>query len=284
MFKFCYLCGKNNFNIKNQKTRDNPNIKVIQCCYCSLTTLNSHAHLNKISYEHGNMHKTKINSKEDYQKLLNDCYNDDYRRSIKFKNLILDKEILDFGCGAGGFLKLVNNKAKNIYGVEIDNITKFYDKEIKIKKNIKDFQKKFDIITLFHVLEHIPEPINFLIDLKKYIKPNGIIIIEVPNDNDALISYYKLKPFKNFTYWSLHLYSYNKKTLNIICQKANFNKITINNYQRYSFANHIGWLKDGKPGGQTIYKEFNNLDLNQTYIKRLKDLNICDTLIAKLNI
>lgn len=278
----CYLCGRKQFAIKNKKTRDNKKVKVVQCDNCFLTSLNSFSHIKNISYERGDMHEIAASNPKEYRQLLQGLYKDDHRRFEQWKRNIKNKSILDFGCGAGGFLKLSKTTAKQVKGVELDNITRFYSKEIEVKKDINNFKEKFDVITLFHVLEHLPDPINFLKNLKNYLQPHGLIIIEVPNDDDALISYYKSQAFKDFTYWSLHLYSYNKKTLGTICRRAGFKSIKVGFFQRYSLANHVGWLKDGKPGGHNKYLELNNEKLNQLYKEQLEKINACDTLIAVL--
>ena len=44
--------------------------------------------------------------------------------------------------------------------------------------------KKFDVITMFHVLEHLPNQVDTLKQLKKLLKPKGNIIIEIPHAND----------------------------------------------------------------------------------------------------
>lgn len=279
--KKCYLCGSNDFIIKNKSTRDRKKLRVLHCSDCSLTFLESFKHLDDFSYKNSeNNYEKKIINQRDYIKLLTQLKIDDQRRFNQWQNLIKNKSVLDFGSGAGGFLKYAKKIAAEVCGVEIDSITRFYNSGIEIKKDIKEFSRQFDVITCFHVVEHIPDPVTLLRQLKEYLKPNGVIIIEVPNDNDALINYYNCQPFKDFTYWSLHLYSYNKKTLKKLCAKAGYKKIQVGFFQRYPLANHIGWLKDGRPGGHNIYKALNNDQLNEVYKKQLAKIDACDTLVA----
>ena len=65
--------------------------------------------------------------------------------------------------------------------------------------------KKFDIIFLFHVLEHIQNPKNFLLEIKKHLKDSGTIYLEVPNIDDALYSIYNLKSYKEFYFRLPHV-------------------------------------------------------------------------------
>lgn len=283
--KKCYLCGAHNFTIKNNRTRDIKKLRVLECQNCSLVFLESFSHLENFSYiDSENNYEKKIKTVEEYQALLKDLKVDDEYRFKQWKKILKNKAVLDFGSGAGGFLKMILPITKIACGVELDSITRFYSNKIKVKKNIDDFDIKFDVITLFHVLEHIEKPIELLKKIKQYLKPGGKIIIEVPNDDDALISYYKSPAFKDFTYWSLHLYSYNRKTITQVCRRAGLKKVGISFRQRYTLANHLGWLKNGQPDGQKIFIEFNDRELNKCYVKQLKRLEACDTLVVVLKI
>ena len=105
-----------------------------------------------------------------YQKVFNDkrtfyFNDDDKRRYNQFKKIIKSKEILDFGCGWGGFLYLSKNISKSAEGYEImKSCVNFVKKNRKIKVYSKknEIKKKFDVIFLFHVLEHIPYQIKLL--------------------------------------------------------------------------------------------------------------------------
>ena len=208
---------------------------------------------------------------------------DDYRRAVQFEKNLKNKDILDFGCGWGGFLRNVKNY-KSLSGIELRNeCINYIQKNIKkidISDNLNSFDKKFDIITMFHVLEHIPYQIKTLKLLKSKLKNNGKIIIEVPHAEDFLILQEELKEFKNFTFWSEHLILHTYKSLKSILLKAGFKSVNIQYYQRYNFSNHLGWFLKRKPGGHNFYKEIISDSLNLSYCENLKKLGQTDTLIA----
>jgi hypothetical protein len=133
---------------------------------------------------------------------------------------------------------------------------------------------------MFHVLEHIPYQINTLKMLKSKLKKNGKIIIEVPHAEDFLILQEELKEFKNFTFWSQHLILHTYKSLKTILHKSGFKNINIKFYQRYNFANHLGWFLKKKPGGHNFYKNIISKKLNKIYCDNLVRLKQTDTLIA----
>ena len=208
---------------------------------------------------------------------------DDHRRASQFDKLLKNKDILDFGCGWGGFLRNVKNY-KSLSGVELRNeCINYIQKNIKkidISDNLNSFDKKFDIITMFHVLEHIPYQTETLKVLKSKLKNKGKIIIEVPHAEDFLILQEELKEFKNFTFWSEHLILHTYKSLKSILLKSGFKNINIQYYQRYNFSNHLGWFLKRKPGGHNFYKEIVSDKLNSSYCENLKKLGQTDTLIA----
>ena len=207
----------------------------------------------------------------------------DNRRAVQFNKILKNKDILDFGCSWGSFLKKVKNY-KSLSGVELRkeciNFIKNNIKKINISDNVNSFDRKFDIITMFHVLEHIPYQVETLKILKSKLKNKGKIIIEVPHAEDFLILQEELKEFKNFTFWSEHLILHTYKSLKSILSKAGFKNINIQYFQRYGFSNHLGWFLRQKPGGHNIYKEVISDKLNLSYCENLKRLGQTDTLIA----
>ena len=207
----------------------------------------------------------------------------DNRRAVQFNKILKNKDILDFGCSWGSFLKKVKNY-KSLSGVELRkeciNFIKNNIKKINISDNVNSFDRKFDIITMFHVLEHIPYQVETLKILKSKLKNKGKIIIEVPHAEDFLILQEELKEFKNFTFWSEHLILHTYKSLKSILLKSGFKNINIQYYQRYNFSNHLGWFLKRKPGGHNFYKEIVSDKLNSSYCENLKKLGQTDTLIA----
>lgn len=96
-------------------------------------------------------------------------------------------QVLDFGCGRGGFLASLPSTTKK-YGVEINRQAVGFIKnkypEIKIFRDWKKLASKrikFDLITLWHVLEHLEEPKKVLQQLVGQLEKNGRLIIATPN-------------------------------------------------------------------------------------------------------
>lgn len=278
----CYLCGSNEFIRRDGSVRDNSSLEILECKSCSLVQLSSLTHIDEGFYEESNMSEDLT-----IEQWLKDTTTDDNRRFEFVKEKITNKDIIDFGSGVGGFLIKAKNIAKSVVGIELDTkVIDFYKKnDIEIVQSINDLKNnEFDIITAFHVLEHLKNPIDIIDKLIEKIKVGGNLIIEVPNSNDALLTVYKNQGFENFTYWSPHLYLYNDKTLRMLLNSCSGIKVDFIKYiQRYPLSNHLYWLSHNKPGGHKVWGGFiDSQELNRAYELQLASMGATDTLIAQI--
>ena len=206
------------------------------------------------------------------------------RRFETYKKFTCGKTICDFGCGAGDFLKLSRNISLEACGVELQKnfVDKLVDFGISCTQSMPA-GKIFDVVTLFHVLEHLPEPRKQLRELYNNLKPNGagFIIVEVPHANDFLVKHMACKNFVDFTLWSQHLILHTRDSLQRFLLDAGFKNIKIEGIQRYGISNHLTWLKDGKPGGhKSTLGIFETDELTVAYANALSKVDACDTLVA----
>ena len=139
------------------------------------------------------------------------------------KKITPGTSILDVGCGTGDFLKVCQQHHFNVVGVEpnekaralaiskLGTKTKMYSDLFEIKK------EQYDVITLWHVLEHVPNLEAYVQKLTSLLKPNGVLIIAVPN--------YKSFDAKHYgEFWAAydvprHLWHFSKKSIQTIFSK-----------------------------------------------------------------
>ena len=131
-----------------------------------------------------------------------------------------EKTILDIGCGTGDFLHFCQQNNWNITGVEPnENARNLASEKLGLDNSIsesveilmKDQSKRFDVITMWHVLEHVPNLEEYISFLKQLLKQNGRLIIAVPN--------YKSYDAKHYgKFWAAydvprHLWHFSQKSI-----------------------------------------------------------------------
>lgn len=276
----CYICESSTHSLRKGKVRDCQKLQILQCDNCGLVFLSSFDHIAPGFYETSGMHGSYPQSIEEW---LKETERDDQRRFEMVKAMLPNISLLDFGCGAGGFLLRARNLTKVATGVELEiRVRDHWAKEIKIVQSIEGLVEKYDLITAFHVVEHHPEPRNLLTSLAGILKPNGRLIVEVPSANDALLSLYDCDAFQKFTYWSQHLFSFSSHSLEILARQSGLRVVAMQYYQRYSLANHLYWLANGKPGGHQHWAFLETPQLMSAYSNTLAAIGKTDTLIAHL--
>ncbi len=277
----CKLCSSDRFKYREGEVRDAKELKILECEECSLVYLSSVDHIDEEFYEASNMHK-----EVDFLKWQNDTKADDERRFEFMESMIVNKSVLDFGSGNGGFLLRAREVAKEVVGVELEKavIPHYEAKGLALYDDLESIDKKFDYITAFHVIEHLKDPEVILKKMATLLNDGGKIILEVPNSQDALLSLYENEAFSKFTYWSCHLYLYNQHTLSLLAKKASLKVDFIKHIQRYPLSNHLYWLSKNRAGGHTKWGEFLDSDaLNSAYEAQLASIGATDTIIAMVS-
>ena len=262
------------------RTRDNENISVMRCRKSEVIFLENCDHVDNLYYEQ----KDQLSywNQDTYEKAKLDTYNDDIRRSDYIKSYIKNKKWVDIGTGIGGILDINKTLASEIHAVEPQAYCQkiIAERGYKIVSNAAELpQIFFDTATLFHVFEHMKNPLTSLKVIYEKIKQGGHLIIEVPHAKDALISWFKLEDFKKFTFWSEHLILHTRESLRKFVEAAGFIVESIEGVQRYPLANHLYWLSEKKPGGHEKWGQFSNPSLNNEYANALAKLDMTDTLL-----
>ncbi len=184
------------------------------------------------------------------------------KRALKNKTNLLSKHIpqkgnlLDIGAGTGDFLVQAKSNGWNTFGIEPNQQAKniAISKDVVFKNETNVFEDQtFDAITMWHVLEHIPN-LDFQIqELKRLIKPNGIIVIAVPNYKSFDARYYK-------QFWAAydvprHLWHFSKTSIPKLFHKHHLKVITINPMWFDSF--YVSLLSEKyKTGKLNFFKGF----------------------------
>ena len=132
-----------------------------------------------------------------------------------------EKNVLDIGCGTGDFLLTCKNNQWNVVGVEPNkNARELAETKLKAKiyGRLNELPSvQFDVITLWHVLEHVPDLETYISKLKLLLKPTGVLVVAVPNYKSYDARYYK-------QFWAAfdvprHLWHFSKKSIQLLFSK-----------------------------------------------------------------
>ncbi|WP_159022129.1 class I SAM-dependent methyltransferase [Formosa sp. L2A11] len=137
-----------------------------------------------------------------------------------------NKTLLDVGCGTGDFLQIAKNNGWNVYGIEPDADARKLAIN-KVGEDVHDVSKtdvlknnSFDVISLWHVLEHLPNLETHIANYKRLLKPNGVLVIAVPNFKSYDAGYYN-------SFWAAfdvprHLWHFSQTGISRLLSKQEF--------------------------------------------------------------
>ena len=222
----CNLCGIDDTKLLYNKD----SLNIVRCKRCSLVYINprlSEADREKYySKDYFNVYfkDKEIHMKNRFKKRLDEIYR--YKEGGR---------LLEIGCGTGFFLALARKRGWETYGAELSPYASRYACE-ELKLNVfkgrlekanypKDY---FDVITLWHILEHVPDPEYLLKEIARILKSDGLLAIEVPNISSLVVRLLKTK-------WELfapkeHLYYFSPKTLGRMLKEMGFKIIKMHTY------------------------------------------------------
>jgi 2-polyprenyl-3-methyl-5-hydroxy-6-metoxy-1,4-benzoquinol methylase len=225
--EICPICDGDDFK-KLLTATDYSNTKeafdIVQCT-CGMTLTYPAPKENEI--EHFYTTTNYISHKEKSDSLIDSVYLQVRKFTLRWKLSIIksvtdETELLDFGCGAGEFLKHCLSRGYRAKGYEPTHSAA----ELACKKTqtdiatrISEIDSTYSVITLWHVLEHVHRLNETLGFLRSRLKPHGTIFIAVPNHKSYDASKYA-------HYWAgydvpRHLWHFDRLTMHKLTEKHN---------------------------------------------------------------
>jgi 2-polyprenyl-3-methyl-5-hydroxy-6-metoxy-1,4-benzoquinol methylase len=219
----CPVCNKEEFNLFLNCldfTVSRETFSIVQCTSCNFKFTNPRPESDSI----GNYYQSDdyISHSNTSKGFINFTYKIIRKYTLLKKLQLISKfyktgSILDIGCGTGEFLNTCKDAQWKTVGIEPDDKTRKtasdrYALNIYSEDYLHELQdESFEIITMWHVLEHVPFLNERIKDLKRLVKPNGIIIIAVPNCDSLDAKIYK----ENWAAYDVprHLYHFTPQTL-----------------------------------------------------------------------
>lgn len=222
----CVIC--NNSDLKKLKTFlvKNQKLALVKCKKCGLIFFSPRLNESETS----RLYKEDLlNQSEHNSKYLQEDQEDFFKRLMIIKKYSKNKgSVLDIGCSVGTFLHCCERFGfKEIYGTDLN------EKTNKVCQNKYNYpvgpnlpNKRFDLINLSDVIEHLYNPKEFLLKIRNNLDDGGIIVITTPNINNPINKIVNIKPEE-------HQYYFNKKTLSKLLNQCGYKVIHQRLWNRY---------------------------------------------------
>lgn len=279
----CPVCGSGNFDILDMVVRHAEGVAIHICGSCELTYLWPQPAPETLAAFYAAEYRDIYDDQTPAERHEQDLSEARLRVARIAPLLTGGKRLLEIGCGSFAFFKSVAPMVGTAVGIEPDDRTRAWFAESSDLRTLPDISAltanngPFDLIVMFHVLEHLPDPVNYLSHLRSLLSENGRIVVEVPNADDALISLYQIEAFRRFYYSIAHLTYFNPTSL-AHCAQASGLVGEVNGIQRYDLSNHLFWAQHGRPGGQAAYAGTISAETNNAYSRDLIHAGRADTL------
>lgn len=280
----CILCGEVEAKELLVGVRHAPHVAVKMCMGCNLVFLWPRPSQEELADYYAGGYRQEYNSgvspSQIYQKGLLEAR----QRVGRLMDMLKPSmSVLEVGANAGTFLKELEPYVSSVTGIEPgDSHRAWANRELGLTL-VKDMaelgNRTFDLVVLFHTLEHVWNPVDFLRVLARHLAPGGIMALEVPNVNDALIALYKIPSYPSFYYHKAHLYYFSQATLGRTIAVAG-GRAEITGVQRYDLSNHLRWAISGQPGGYGYYNAALAEKVLTAYAEALIQAGFSDTLWA----
>ena len=229
----CILCG----NSKRSLIYTKDEWKVYKCDNCGLGVLNPRPDDNELTvlyqleyFQSQYNEQLQANSTEIKRRLSQEKHRLRFFHKYKKKG-----KVLDIGCGRGYFLLACRNKGYNVEGIDVSAyVAAYVSQELNIPVHIGEVSdieipdKTYDVITMWHSLEHTADPNIYIQKARRWLKDDGILIVDVPN----YASHDAIKTWNNWVGWQIpyHFYHFTKDSQIALLHKHGFSIIGNKHY------------------------------------------------------
>lgn len=153
--------------------------------------------------------------------------------------------IVDIGCGNGALVEMLIARGWDAQGTEVAPPEHFVSENVRNHISIGEFSQlsfpseTFDVATIWHVLEHLPDPRTYLKELHRTQKQNGLLIIEVPNIDSWQARLTKQNWFNLDV--PRHVFHFNPESITRLLEEEGFRITRLSHYSAvYSL---YGWIQ-----------------------------------------
>lgn len=220
----CAVCGNNQTKIIAKKDRNGQPLINVMCINCGLVWVDPQPTIERTEKFYASEYRKQY--KKAFQPKHKHCYRETLRaidRNTRFLSVYRDgMRVLDVGAGAGFFAYVLQRIGILIDGIEPNEEYANYARSNLHLNTIRTgflrdltTENQYDLITINHVFEHLPNPREAMVQMHKLLKKGGHVLMEIPNIEATYHA-----PNKIFHVG--HLYWYNPNTIRALALQLGF--------------------------------------------------------------
>lgn len=220
----CPVCGRTEHHLLHQESP----FQMVKCSSCRFIFLNPRPTLDSLFHFYQTYLPEEASSIESWEKMMRPVF---YRAANLLQRYRREGQLLDVGTGFGFFLVEMRRRGWEVIGVEVSN------KAIDYAKNrlgltlhqgplerIGFPDQSFDVVTGFYVIEHLSEPMAFLKECYRILKPGGLLLVRYP-ETTPIKNLLRFLGIQNRLYdLPAHLADFSPKTIQECLRKVGFKK------------------------------------------------------------
>lgn len=275
----CVICKKDSPKYLKKLASDGHDIGLVQCIGCGLVFLSPRFSNDYISelYASNRLDNASYYSQgsEDDAKTFSE------RLSVVEPFLKRRHSVIDIGASVGTFLSICRLKKFNeLYGVELNSESRKRAKmlfDVDLHPHLPD--TKADLVNMSDVIEHLSDPLEYLVQLKNNMTGDSVLMITTPDYDKLITRLVNVKPDE-------HLYYFTKETLRKLLETAGFEVLLLENTTRFRRFRHLAVSTNAKNPVIRMFLSvilavradaiaeklfFNNLNNDLLCISRLKE-------------
>jgi len=178
-------------------------------------------------------HESSVMGYDDYESDRPNIIKTADRRLREIERRMPAGRILDVGCALGFFLEEAQRRGWTVEGIDISAHAVQYAKErLGISARVgtlrdSQFEKEsFDVITMWDVIEHLPDPVGELALCRDLLRPGGLIVLSTP-DLESLVAKITGPRWMGFKLADEHIYYFSRKTITLALETAGLEMVEI---------------------------------------------------------
>jgi len=178
-----------------------------------------------------------------------------HRIATKIARLRPRASVLDVGAGTGTFLEVLERHGLEGTGVEISRACVRYGVAVRgrrlfqgsIERTQDLLPSSFDVATVIQTLEHVGDPVGTLRAVRRYLKPDGLLYVDVPNYDFVLSRIERILRSNLTKHWdpTAHLYYFTARTLALIAEAAGYRLVDVLT-PAPAVLHRVGWESVGR--------------------------------------